>query len=1071
MNNTSRHAKELIHRCIDFRDAKEKERTLRDEFFSHLRRIFPDPEDQKWIDHYTRGAESTQKLRQKRKAKTVRRFVDTLINATVIEYEKDTRDSHLYEHGKSQLREYVAGEIQKGIPYEQVRAILSDFVQWEVFEIQVKTSVDAQIADADDIELISIEQFDAEDYDPVTPERYLQFLKKHLGRREARQLNADKLVLDFGLKSRLYIEHAGKLNTVVLKARRTDGTVKLATSLWARFVDHLESGSGHFRSSNYSAQLYLMIFARLLSANVLNKKALSSTQNELEEILSGEYFYSEFKLLNFVEPDYFGWSTHFPHIHNIIGIAHAMQMDLAAYNYADPPKGDVFAPLVGQLASKTKRKLLGQEQTPREIARLLAKTALEAVPASESPRLVDMCCGSGVIICEVLIEMIERNTKVTAEYLMNSITGFDIDPLAVALAKTNWVITLAHKIVLSKASLTIPIFHADSLFVVSPTAKALPIPKDAVDVPIHLGGKRIQLPRILIEPEFRLVFDQLIDWAYDSAIKAQKTKTVNHINLSNSIALLKALCRKHGVTLPANDFSRSAKSIHELTKLMANLALTGRNGIWAFILKNTYRPSLLAGSFNGIVSNPPWLALSQITNNPYKDRIRSRTGHYGLLPGGASFLHLDIATTFLLFATDRYLSKNGSFSVLLPGTILEGTHHQPLRDRKFLNAKRSVPLSFHQIIKAPKETFKVMGVILHGHKYDTVENVPQKSISAFFWTGQDLLPSDFKEHILGKERTAWVVGKGTTGQQVESTSLIIPDQGADLMPRTAICIEIKDRMGNEWSVATPKQGSPSFHVIGGAKEMTKARFSGRVASQYIHEMLQSLNLLPFWLNDNLPSIAIPAYRNKRNKIIIVEDDDLKASGLRNSSRYFNKIDREMARAGISQKLRDKIDTRRKLSLQNFSQKGYLILQPAGGSDPCAAVFKLHKKQSSTFVDQTLYWKWVPTQGEAYFYAGIINSLPLARKINDFNPKGRFGRRHVHTLPWRVMPLFSPKNKTHKRIAKLSRDLEILVVNAAVKDIKLRSLKSALHSRRKRARKVIEAFPECRELNRLSALII
>ena len=53
----------------------------------------------------------------------------------------------------------------------------------------------------------------------------------------------------------------------------------------------------------------------------------------------------------------------------------------------------------------------------------------------------------------------------------------------------------------------------------------------------------------------------------------------------------------------------------------------------------------------------------------------------------------------------------------------------------------------------------------------------------------------------------------------------------------------------------------------------------------------------------------------------------------------------------------------------------------------------------------------------------------------------------------------------------SRDLEIQVANAAVKDIKLRSLKSALHSRRKRARKVIEALPEWRELNRLAALVL
>ena len=88
---------------------------------------------------------------------------------------------------------------------------------------------------------------------------------------------------------------------------------------------------------------------------------------------------------------------------------------------------------------------------------------------------------------------------------------------------------------------------------------------------------------------------------------------------------------------------------------MAELAFANRNGIWAFILRNTYRPGLLTGQFNGLVSNPPWLAMSGLADNPYRAMLTARAKLYGIRPTGSSFLHLELGTTHLLHAVDRYL--------------------------------------------------------------------------------------------------------------------------------------------------------------------------------------------------------------------------------------------------------------------------------------------------------------------------------------------------------------------------------------------------------------------------------
>jgi hypothetical protein len=47
--------------------------------------------------------------------------------------------------------------------------------------------------------------------------------------------------------------------------------------------------------------------------------------------------------------------------------------------------------------------------------------------------------------------------------------------------------------------------------------------------------------------------------------------------------------------------------LKELITAIDQLNRDGRNGIWAYILRNSFRPGLVAGQFNGLVSNPPGL--------------------------------------------------------------------------------------------------------------------------------------------------------------------------------------------------------------------------------------------------------------------------------------------------------------------------------------------------------------------------------------------------------------------------------------------------------------------------------
>jgi hypothetical protein len=53
---------------------------------------------------------------------------------------------------------------------------------------------------------------------------------------------------------------------------------------------------------------------------------------------------------------------------------------------------------------------------------------------------------------------------------------------------------------------------------------------------------------------------------------------------------------------------------------------------------------------------------------------------------------------------------------------------------------------------------------------------------------------------------------------------------------------------------------------------------------------------------------------------------------------------------------------------------------------------------------------------------MFNSGPLAEQIDVFIPEGVFGRRHLHTVPWQVTPIYDSANTAHRTIAALSGSL-------------------------------------------------
>lgn len=152
--------------------------------------------------------------------------------------------------------------------------------------------------------------------------------------------------------------------------------------------------------------------------------------------------------------------------------------------------------------------MLGQEFTPHWVAQDIVEYNMDLL-AGNSPRIVDMCCGSGVFLIES-IKAVRRQYDIVPErystekddIVFSCVMGFDIDPLAVMLAKVNWVMSMRDLFSVHHGDITVPIYHADSLFIATPITHQMP--DDANDAYIlHFAHHEVSLPAFLLSPVHR----------------------------------------------------------------------------------------------------------------------------------------------------------------------------------------------------------------------------------------------------------------------------------------------------------------------------------------------------------------------------------------------------------------------------------------------------------------------------------------------------------------------------------------------------------------------------------------
>src|SRR3990172_1206253 len=840
--------------------SKQKEQPIRDVFTSYLPSIFPDRPY--WVRRHIDTYESS--IISRRGGKSIPIFVDNLVDSTAIEYEIDLRQKTLFKTGYGQVQKYCAGLINVGVDPDFVTGVLSDTLEWHAYSVAIsKEAIPGQV-EPNQIILAEEEVLNLHDELDKEGTLLVNFLTKYLGREAARALSAENIARDLGLESAFYSNRISRLNEIVQQAFEASPEYsKIVTTLWENLVAYLDPDEKEFNLATYVSEFYITTLAKMICANALVGKPLNSSTEEIKSILTGDYF-SNYQIDNMVEHDYFGWLLNEPYLSEISTIASEMQSDLLAYSFADiPGNRDLFGPLMAQLADQTRRILLGQEWTPYWLPGKKLDRLFHQFPEGERPRFVDPCCGSGTFISAV---MASAKTYVLNEWegekddfidlLLQVVVGFDIDPVAVLLSRITWLLSIKEFIPDISRPFSIPVYHADSLFLVTPL-EGKPQVKSGALIKLDLDGEKIDLPEVLLSAEYMTTFDDLVEQAYSIAVKAselakQAGSTNTNLDLNN---LKDHFVKTKGLESMSEAYRNKVSEFAALLSMrLATLDVQGRNGIWAFVIRNSYRPILMAGNFNGVISNPPWLAMSKLGNNPFKQATENLAIKYGIKPRGSAFPHLDLSTLFVMHAVSRFLSDNGAFAFIVPLTVLNGNQHNPFRE---ITAPRHANSSrLTEIWEVGKVTFKNRAAVIFGQR--SKAQVDTNTLPGLVVSKTEQSSQDWHWSKLGN-RAIW------SNQKPDQSTCGIFNyynfhEGADILPGRLFFVDEIGRSGKTTRVRSiDRRSQLEFAVKDSKPPYDKFSLKGncQIANEFIFTTLLSKHLSPYFIASKLgvPTVA------------------------------------------------------------------------------------------------------------------------------------------------------------------------------------------------------------------------
>lgn len=378
--------------------------------------------------------------------------------------------------------------------------------------------------------------------------------------------------------------------------------------------------------------------------------------------------FREYGIRNFLEGDFFGWylAAWNEDVEDAVGqlVQRLTEYDPGTLELAPENARDLLKKLYHYLLPREIRHDLGEYYTPDWLAERLIRQTLTQDLGDPTKRILDPACGSGTFLI-LLINHIKREAlrrkmgpTETLDAIRKNIIGFDLNPLAVIAARTNYLLALGDLLKETKRlgpeGIDIPVYQCDS--VLTPTEGKELFDNGIYKLQTSVGVFNIPVPFATKERMEALA--NILDESVESKVGEE--------------AFLERLSRT--VDVYQREFEATKALLAELYQGLANLHDQGLNGVWARIIKNSFAPLFLE-PVHYIVGNPPWVNWENLPDD-YRQNSIPLWQRYGLFPHGGMDTILgkgkkDISMLMTYVSMDKYLLSKGKLGFVFSQSLFK----------------------------------------------------------------------------------------------------------------------------------------------------------------------------------------------------------------------------------------------------------------------------------------------------------------------------------------------------------------------------------------------------------------
>ena len=606
------------------------------------------------------------------------RRIDVEAGLTVFEVKRDLRAAHVLNEAVTQLAGYLRDRTAQ--LDQRYVGVLTDGIDWRLYHLSPSGSL---------VEVSRIQVMGAEGYTDL-----VSWLSATLATDDALAPLPSEVQRRLGAGSPGHALDLAALRDLWASASR-DTEAALKRRLWSRLLTTALGSAFADDDELFLAHTYLVIIADIIAHEVVG---ISASDLDPVALLAGDRF-REAGVHGVVEADFFSWVTH---VDGGTAFVKDVVRRVTRFRWTHV-EHDVLKHLYESVIDADTRKRLGEYYTPDWIAdRVVAFIVTD--PLNE--RVADVACGSGTFLFHALRAYLDAaasaglsNTD-ALDGATSHVTGMDLHPVAVALARTTYLLALgAERLSAERGDISVPVYLGDSLqwaidhsvlsadgsgMTVSvsdePNIGALPLP--------GFGSEELVFPEAVMTDPIR--FDWLVGELTDRATTRPRGSAIPGID---------QLIRNFGLN------SRDAETLRSTFAVLCTLHDDRRNHVWGYYVRNLVRPLWLSrrdGRADVIVGNPPWLSFRFMPAR-LQAVFRERSQKRNLWAGSQVSTQQDLSAYFAVRAAELYLRPGGRLGMVMPLAALSRMAFAGFREGNYgqLRFSFDVPWDFDKVRPAP----------------------------------------------------------------------------------------------------------------------------------------------------------------------------------------------------------------------------------------------------------------------------------------------------------------------------------------------------------------------------------